>query len=335
MTKLRKIKIDIMLIYLFLTFVMIGSIEQYRVTFNKQVSFIVLFIISGMVSRVFGYRLLNRFTCNNILQFTTIGLLILHFISRFFSEQNRVEVIFLFIIFGIGAGLLDYCAQLKILINYDDKIMYWVHSIWGIGTALGILQLFQFTEFIYKHYTILVGILIVGIIIIRFTFTNFSEEKLEIESLFESVRQPNVIQIVLCFMVCNMIQNTVVYCGEQYLLKMKIVDSMTANLWILQFSVTLFSVRFMIGYFSEVTSRQRQIRISRLIAICGGIFLLFSKGYFVQTGILLIGVGCAPIFPHLPVILVIQFLILIVLFETTNSEQFSAEQCYRIGGENS
>ena len=87
--------------------------------------------------------------------------------------------------------------------------------------------------------------------------------------------------------------------GASYLVGVREVTADTAALWVSLYYGGITVGRFITGFISLKVSNRLLIRFGQIIAVIGGIVLLFPNPTFILAGLILIGLGLAPIYPSM------------------------------------
>jgi fucose permease len=212
---------------------------------------------------------------------------------------------------GLGAGSVDSALNHYVALHYEARHMNWLHSFWGVGAAIGPMIM---AAYLAKGANWTRGYEAIGWIQLGLVFAlagslplwikgksenSFSgkEKTTGMATLLQTT--PGLKQALLVFFLYCSIEATFGLWGASFLVFERGIDvDKAARLTSLYFlGITLG--RFLSGFLTaHFTNRQLFFWGQGVIAI--GLMLLFSAIFpMIIAGFLLIGLGCAPIFPSL------------------------------------
>jgi fucose permease len=86
--------------------------------------------------------------------------------------------------------------------------------------------------------------------------------------------------------------------GSSYLVRARGVDAATAAAWVSSFYGSITIGRLATGFITMKVTNKKLIRAGQMIILSGAILLFLPlPSFFALVGFILIGLGCAPIFP--------------------------------------
>ena len=123
-------------------------------------------------------------------------------------------------------------------------------------------------------------------------------EKPVSRGLFYPLQIPGVRFVLVTFLFYCGIESTMGLWGSSYLVRARGLDAATAAAWVSSFYGSITLGRFLAGFITMKISNKQLIRIGQVV-ILGGVILLFLPlpNIFSLVGFILVGLGCAPIFP--------------------------------------
>jgi fucose permease len=104
--------------------------------------------------------------------------------------------------------------------------------------------------------------------------------------------------LLACLFYCG-IENTFGLWGSSFLIKSNGVGEATAATWVSLFFGSLAAGRFLSGFISMKIGDKGIIRIGETTILIGALILIIPAAAGSITGIILLGMGCAPLFPSL------------------------------------
>ncbi len=233
---------------------------------------------------------------------TAVGLI------GFSLTQNFLLLIIMALPLGFGAGAIDTSVNDYVSINFKAHHMNWLHAFWGVGATLGpiIMGVVLNNDFSWRN-----GYMIIGGIQFLLAFIIFlslplwkqnkqigSEEPEEASASNGTVlKQKGVILALLSFVFYVGLEGTVFLWGSSYLIEMKSLSVVTASFIISIFFASLTVGRIISGFITFWLSSQKILLFSEIALLIGIITVAFGTGIVLYGGFILIGLGCAAIFP--------------------------------------
>lgn len=230
-----------------------------------------------------------------------------------FSTSHSFVALCLWAIpYGLGAGSVDASLNNYVALHYESKHMSWLHCMWGIGAAAGpyimgyVLTNGRSWNSGYRVISVL-QIILTMILIFSLPLwknrpeiidDNGQEVSAKALSLREVIRIPGAKEIMVCFFCYCALEQTAGLWASSYLSLYKGVSAETAATFASMFYIGITVGRALSGF---VTMKLNDIQMIRLgqVLIAVGILIMFLP--FGQTlslvGLIVIGLGCAPIYP--------------------------------------
>ncbi len=227
-----------------------------------------------------------------------------------FSTCRSVPALILWAIpYGLGAGAIDAVLNDYVAIHYASRHMSWLHCMWGIGAAVGpyimgaALTAGQSWTGGYRIIScIQLVITVILFLSVPLWKKNISAGNAETAhqslSIPEILRLPGVAEILLSFFCYSAIEQTAGQWAASYLTLHKGVATETAASFASMFYIGITVGRAVSGFITFKLNDSQMIRLGQLIILGGLIlmFLPFGAGASL-AGFILIGLGCAPIYP--------------------------------------
>lgn len=270
---------------------------------------IISMYISGatIVSSVFSGRLIQKLGTSKL---TLISVLVTAFALFGFSiGQNYIWFCIIGIPLGLGAGAVDSALNNFVALHFKARQMSWLHCFWGIGATLGPIIM---SARIAKNGSWQNGYQVIAMLQICFVFILFlslpiwrrfldkKEEEVVVEEAAKNVfRLPGVSFSLLGFFSYCAIESTAGLWGASYLVLEKGVATDLAAGYISMYYLGITIGRFINGFVTKLSSKML-IRISQMIILSGAVLMIVSNHNYINlVGLILIGFGCAPIFPSM------------------------------------
>lgn len=214
--------------------------------------------------------------------------------------------------YGLGAGSVDASLNNYVALHYESKHMSWLHCMWGIGATLGPYVMgYALTRgmtwnsgyrIISILQVVLTAILIFSLPLWKGRPQMTAEDGQEVSpkalSLPEIVKIPGAKEVMLCFFCYCALEQTAGLWASSYLTLYKGVPAETAAGYASMFYIGITIGRALSGFITMKLNDVQMIRLGQGIIGLGVLVLLLPLGESVSlAGLILIGLGCAPIYP--------------------------------------
>ena len=280
---------------------------------NVSVSYagLATMIVAGgtIVSSFFSEKLIRRFGTGKVTTFsvllTAAGLIGIYFSPSF------IWICLLGIPLGLGAGAVDSALNNFVALHYEAKHMNWLHCFWGIGATSGpfIMSLYLLKDngwrMGYATIGIIQSVLVICLFISLPLWKKFETTKNdEVEEKTVSIKVSNLIKLpgakpaLVAFFCYCAIELTAGLWASSFLVINKGLTVETAAKWVSIYYLGITIGRFLAGFMAIKFNNKQMIRLGQAICITGGICLILPfSNYFQLVGLILLGLGCAPIYP--------------------------------------
>ena len=211
--------------------------------------------------------------------------------------------------YGLGAGSVDASLNNYVALHYESRHMSWLHCFWGIGAALGpyfmgaILTGGRVWNAGYRVIGIL-QIFLTAILIFSLPLwkgraeKSGEKERTKALSLRQIVAIPGAKEVLFCFFCYCAVESTAGIWASSYLTLQKGVPAETAAGFASMFYIGITVGRAISGFLTIKLRDPQMIRLGQGILALGIAAMLLPLGANVSLmGFLLIGLGCAPIYP--------------------------------------
>lgn len=209
---------------------------------------------------------------------------------------------------GFGAGAVDTGLNNFVARHYTSRHMNWLHCFWGIGASLGpgimTLAITQVNGWRAGYrITGMIQLFISVILLCTLSLWKIKEPKLEHSNQTGSIREKNVLHLkgvwlsIIAFpLYVGMESGTGVWLGS-FLVEGRGIAQATAGIWISLFYASITVGRFISGFITGRFTNRQMIRAGLLVSMFGIIMFALPVKNLILPGIMLIGLGCAPVFP--------------------------------------
>ena len=231
-------------------------------------------------------------------------------------------LILLAIPLGLGAGSVDTALNNYVATHYQAHHMSWLHCFWGVGATIGPMIM---ARFIAGQNAWRSGYLTISIIQFALTVLLFftlplwnrtenpgancqaasNEVPDEKSDLSPGTNQtPKLLQLngvkpaLIAFLFYCGTEATLGLWGSSFLVNIKGLPAATAAGWVSLYYAGITVGRLITGFVTMKLTNVTLIRTGQIIALAGAVFLLLPLPAFCSLlGFILVGLGCAPIFP--------------------------------------
>ncbi len=278
--------------------------------FNIPVSYAgiisVLISLCTIISSLFSDKLTKRFSPSVV----TVASIILSATSLFgFFLSNSFYLLVIFAIpYGLGAGGVDAALNNFVALNFKSKHMSWLHAMWGLGATISpYLMGFALTNSTWNNGYLIVSIIQFSIAFFVFLtlpkWKNNKEELIEKNTKSLSFKQIFLIPgsvscFVMFFCYCALEQTTMLW-ASSYLVENNQMDKDLAAMLASLFCIGITLGRIINGFLTLKKSDKFLINLGLKIIVLGVGLLFIPFTFTTIIGFILIGLGCAPIYPSI------------------------------------
>lgn len=214
---------------------------------------------------------------------------------------------------GLGAGAVDAGLNNFVALHYEARHMSWLHCFWGVGAAVSpYIMGYSLTGGYgwnsgYRAVSIVQLILTAALFISLPLWKRKDLEKTQEEappaplSLSQAVKIKGVPLILVTFFAYCALEQTTGLWASSYLVQARNIHADTAAGFASLFFLGITFGRFLCGFFAEKLGDKLLIRIGIFAAIAGAglIGLPVPFDGLALAGLIVIGLGCAPIYPSI------------------------------------
>jgi len=264
-----------------------------------------------IISSLFSDRLTKRFGAGRV---TAVSVAMTMIALFGFSFSTSMWQLFLWAIpYGLGGGSVDASLNNYVALHYESRHMSWLHCMWGVGAMLGpyimsfALAGGQGWNMGYRY----VGILqIVLTIILIFSLPLWKKPQDAVNgatevvsdkplTLKEIMKLPGAKEIMIVFFGYCALEQTAGLWASSYMVLYKGISAETAASYASLFYLGITIGRAISGFITMKLSDRNMIRLGLGIISVGIVVLLIPTSMEVVSliGLILVGLGCAPIYP--------------------------------------
>ncbi len=230
-----------------------------------------------------------------------------------FSVSGRFWMLCLWAIpYGLGAGSVDAALNNYVALHYKSRHMSWLHCMWGIGTMISPMVMGRVLaggkswmlgyRYIASFQIALTAVLVFSLPLWQKRTAETAENGSAPRalSLGQVFRLPGAKEVMLCFFCYCALETTAGLWASSYLTLSKGVAADTAASFASLFYIGITAGRAACGFLTLKFNDTQMIRMGQCILAVGVLALLVPGPQVLSlAGLVLVGLGCAPIYPSI------------------------------------
>lgn len=246
---------------------------------------------------------------------TTISVFITAAALFGFSVSHSYAALCLWAIpYGLGAGSVDASLNNYVALRYESRHMSWLHCMWGVGASLGpYIMEYALTggknwNMGYRYIAVL-QVVLTAILFFSLPMwkknqiidtKSFGEENTQVLSLRQIIRVSGAKEVMVTFFCYCAIEQTTGLWAASYLVLQQGISMQTAVGYASLFFIGITVGRAAAGFLTMKWNDTQMIRLGQGIILLGIICLGLPLGNVTSlSGLVMIGLGCAPIYPSI------------------------------------
>ena len=213
--------------------------------------------------------------------------------------------------YGLGAGAVDSALNNYVALHYSSKHMSWLHCMWGVGATVGPLIMGLCLNSGARWPT---GYRVIGIIQIMLTVIlvlsmplwkkdsagKDDEKDRNVLSLKQAVSLPGARSILIAFFCYCAMETSTGLWAASWLVSVKGISAAEAAGLAALFYLGITAGRGVSGFVAEKLGDRNMIRLGEGISGAGVLILLLASPItMAKIALVLVGLGCAPIYPSI------------------------------------
>ena len=268
---------------------------------------IVSMVISGgtILSSLLSDRLTHRLGTRIV----TVVSVFLTVVALFgFSISTRFWMLIAFAVpYGLGAGAIDAALNNYVALHYKAKHMSWLHCFWGVGTIVSpFIMGYALTHSTWNAGYRIVGLIQLAIAVLLLVtlpvwkvHADATETAGRRVGLRAALRIKGVPFLLLGFFAYCSAETTTMQWASTYFVEVKHLPAERAATLAALFYIGITAGRFLSGFLTEKLGDRGMIRLGAGVLACGiaALLLPVESYYLAFAAFLVIGLGCAPIYP--------------------------------------
>ena len=265
--------------------------------------------VGTIISSLLSDRLTGRFGAGRV---TAVSVAMTAAALFGFSLSPSVWVLCLWAIpYGLGAGAIDAALNNYVALHYSSRHMSWLHCFWGVGASLSpvimrtALSLTGRWQLGYRSVSLIQIVLTVLLFLslplwkVGDAASPEPDNPRRAIGLRGALRIPGVPAILLAFFAYCGAESTAGLWASSYLAGARGVDARTAAGFASLFYLGITFGRFLNGFIADRMGDRRSIRLGAAGMALGALLILLPipSQLPALAGLLIFGLGCAPVYP--------------------------------------
>ena len=257
-----------------------------------------------ILSSLFSNRLTRRFGTAGV----TVASVFLTAVALLgYSVSPNFTMLLLFaILYGLGAGAIDAALNNFVAQHYSSRHMSWLHCFWGVGTIVSpFVMSYALTLGAWSLGYRIVGFLQLGIALVLLLTLPVWKKVPQAEQqsqrsvgILEALKIRGVPALLLGFFAYCAIEATAMNWASTYFVSARAISPEQAARFASLCYIGITAGRFLGGFVMNRLGDRRMILLGASILSLGCILLLIPGGTALAfAGFLVIGFGCAPVYP--------------------------------------
>ena len=214
--------------------------------------------------------------------------------------------------YGLGAGSVDATLNNYVALHYESRHMSWLHCMWGIGTMVSPMVMGRVLagggpwtagyRYIALFQIALTAVLFLSLPLWQKRTDETAEGGTAPQalSLGQVFRLPGAKEVMLCFFCYCALETTAGLWASSYLTLTRGVAADTAASFASLFYIGITAGRAACGFLTLKLSDTQMIRLGQgVLAVGVAALLVPGPQLLALAGLVLVGVGCAPIYPSI------------------------------------
>lgn len=276
---------------------------------------IIFGIIAGgtIISSLASDRLTKKFSAGVV---TAVSVAATAISLLGFSLSNSFIMLCLFAIpYGLGAGAVDAALNNFVALHYKSRHMNWLHCFWGVGATISpYIMSYSLTGgfgWAQGYETVAIIQLVLTVIMFAALPLWKKQEKAIVSAetienrqakalkLSQIVRIKGVRYILPAFFAYCALEQTTGLWASSYLVLQRGISPEIAARYASFFFLGITAGRFLCGFISDKIGDRNMLRIGVCVTMAGiaAVWLPISPDWLCLNGLIVIGFGCAPVYP--------------------------------------
>jgi fucose permease len=214
---------------------------------------------------------------------------------------------------GVGAGAVDASLNHFVSAHYSSRHMNWLHGFWGVGATTGplVMGAALASEGGWTAGARSIGLMQLGLALVLFaTVSLWSRQTAQAPADADQPGQPSADRnpprlamwlAPLCFLFYVSAEMGTGLWAASILVTDRGLAAGDASFWVSLYFGAITVGRFAVGLVANRVGNRGLVRLGTVVAMAGALVFALPGvfGAFSPVGLVIMGLGCAPIFPSL------------------------------------
>ncbi len=316
---------QLLLVIIYLAFISLGlpdsllgsawpaMYQEFSVPVSYAGGISMIIAVGTIISSLQSDRLTKRFGTGKV----TAASVLMTAVALFgFSVSHSYAALCLWAVpYGLGAGSVDASLNNYVALHYASRHMSWLHCMWGVGASTGpyimgyALTGGQGWNAGYRYISIL-QIALTAVLVFSLplwkklengdTGQTDGELKSKPLSLRQIIKIPGAKEVMVTFFCYCALEQTTGLWASSYLVLRRGLSAETAAGFAGLFFMGITAGRAFSGFLTMKLNDTQMIRLGQGFILSGIVFLFLPFGDAGSlSGLILIGLGCAPVYPSI------------------------------------
>jgi fucose permease len=304
----------ILLSIIYLSFISLGlpdgslgiSWPLMRIDFNQPIQAAGLIILITMplsaLSSIFSHKLSDKFGIGKITLLS--ALLTASSLLGIGFSINYSMLVFFSIGLGLGQGAVDSLLNTYVAKHYSSRHMTWLHGFWGVGATLGPTIMTAVLKLNYNWsiaYLSLSSLQYIISIILFFSLGFWLKDSIiSVHKKIEAKFDRRMVFGMALFFLYSGVELSIGLWTNSYLIEVIGLIPSVSGFYVASYYGSIMTGRFLSGIISNRLGNRTMIRLGLILATIGTfLLLLIREPIFIRIGLILIGLGLAPLYPSM------------------------------------
>ena len=271
----------------------------------------VFITVGTVVSSLVSVRVIRRFGTGAVTAFSV--LITAAALFGFSYAKSFGYLLLLAVPLGLGAGSIDAALNNYVALHYKASHMSFLHCCWGVGATISPLIMSYYLQQSGNwrggyHTVSLIQFALAALLLVTLPLWNKVPHAVSQEAVEEArqidnrtaIRKKGAILAVLSFVFYCAGETTTGLWATTYFVSVRGIEPSVAASWGALFFFGIMGGRFVTGLLAMKVREKTLVNTGIIIAAFGALVLALPlPGMLPLVGLLLYGIGCAPVFPNL------------------------------------
>ena len=211
---------------------------------------------------------------------------------------------------GLGAGAVDAALNNYVALHCQARHMSWLHCSWGVGTIIGpviLSALIARTGGSWRGGYVVVGVLQAALSAVLFATlplwrrsgTQEEERGARVLSIRQVLALPGAKAGLATFLCYCALESTLMLWAPTFMVEARGISKTQAVSYGALVCVGITAGRAVSGFMTMRFRPRQMVVIGQAVLLVGGVLLLVPVNTVMLAGVVVCGLGCAPIYPNI------------------------------------